>query len=560
MDVARPAEVPFQIGGWRVDPATGEIARDGEVRRLEPRVMAVLVRLAGDPGRVVSKEELLEAVWPDTYVTDDAVWRCITELRQALGDRTREPRFIETLPRRGYRLVAPVERAPAREGGVGAEAAPDALAGPLPGEPRAGRVATWAAGLVLAGVVVTLVVTGVPRPAIGPETAETPPAAQSEDGTSTATAEELYGLGFGYYIRHDRQDYERAIELFQRAIAVDPQFALAYAGLADASSMRCAVNGATEACLDPARVAAARAVTLAPSLAEAHKAMGLVHQTAGRLDAARRSYRRALELRPDFFPAANNLATIALGTGDLVTAVEVLERLEARPTPARIVRHDNLANAYYLLGDLTRARNEAQAVLALEPFEVFATWVLGRVELAQGNPVAAQERSRRAVAVHPDAWICLRAAGEVELLAGDPAAARPLLERSLHQLAGGTQRAEPLLDLAAALAGLGAREQARRRSSELVELAETLGGGEDYAVAASAAGGYALLERRDEALSALRRAIDLGFRDHRWLALHPAFATLHDDPRFRALHDELVALTGRQREALSATAPAARAG
>jgi protein kinase/serine/threonine-protein kinase len=511
--------------------------------------MAVLVRLADEAGRVVSKEELLEAVWPETYVTDDAVWRCITELRQALGDRTRDPRFIETLPRRGYRLVAAVDR-------------PAAV--PLPDRPRAGRAAAGAAALVLAGVVATLVVTGIRRPAAGPGAGGAPPAAPRQEiiANPAATADELYSLGFDYYVRHDRQDYDRAIELFQRAIAIDPQFALAYAGLADATSKRCAVSGATEACLAPALEAAARAVTLGPALAEAHKAMGLVHQIAGRLTDARRSYRRALELRPGHFAAANNLATIALGTGDLATAVEVLEGLDSTPTEARVVRHGNLSYAYYLLGDLTRARNEAQAALALEPFEVYATWVMGRIELAQGNPVAAQERSRRAVAVHPDAGSCLRAAGEVELLAGDPAAARPLLERSLLVITSGAERAEPLLDLVGALAELGDRQQARRRASELADLAETAtaAGSEDYTVAAAAAGAYAVLERRDEAISALRQAIRLGFRDHRWLTLHPAFAGLRDDPRFRDLHDELVALTARHREAVRAAAPSVRAG
>jgi DNA-binding winged helix-turn-helix (wHTH) protein/tetratricopeptide (TPR) repeat protein len=71
--------------------------------------MDVLVYLAEQPGRVVTKEELLEHVWKDTFVADGALFRHISELRRLLGDDSRTPRIIETIPKRGYRLVAPVE-------------------------------------------------------------------------------------------------------------------------------------------------------------------------------------------------------------------------------------------------------------------------------------------------------------------------------------------------------------------------------------------------------------------------------------------------------------------
>jgi TolB-like protein len=77
--------------------------------RLEPKVMGVLLCLAEHPGQTLSKEQLFLAVWPKTVVTEDVLKRCIAELRRAFNDDARNPRVIETISKRGYRLVAPVD-------------------------------------------------------------------------------------------------------------------------------------------------------------------------------------------------------------------------------------------------------------------------------------------------------------------------------------------------------------------------------------------------------------------------------------------------------------------
>ena len=98
----------FRLDSWLVDPSLNCIARDGTSVRLEPKVMAVLVCLAGHPDQTVAKEELIRTVWPDTFVGDDVLARSISELRRVFEDDAKEPRFIQTIPKRGYRLIAPV--------------------------------------------------------------------------------------------------------------------------------------------------------------------------------------------------------------------------------------------------------------------------------------------------------------------------------------------------------------------------------------------------------------------------------------------------------------------
>ena len=101
----------FRLGPWLVEPQLNSISDRSrhQDKRVEPRVMQVLVYLADHAGTVVPKEELLKAVWPDVFVTDDALARCIVELRRALEDDAREPRFIQTIVKGGYRLIAEVK-------------------------------------------------------------------------------------------------------------------------------------------------------------------------------------------------------------------------------------------------------------------------------------------------------------------------------------------------------------------------------------------------------------------------------------------------------------------
>lgn len=98
----------FQVGPWLADPAANELVRDGETVRVEPKMIEVLVALAERPGETVTRDDLLERVWPGMVVTEDALSGAVSKLRRVLGDDARQPRFIETIPRTGYRLVAPV--------------------------------------------------------------------------------------------------------------------------------------------------------------------------------------------------------------------------------------------------------------------------------------------------------------------------------------------------------------------------------------------------------------------------------------------------------------------
>ncbi|MGY1530374.1 winged helix-turn-helix domain-containing protein [Luteimonas sp. A649] len=99
----------LRIGAFHVDAGALQVESGGNTTRLKPKAVAVLLALAREPGVTVSRDELLDAVWGSVHVTPGVVGHAITALRRAFGDDLERPSYIETIPRIGYRLIAPVE-------------------------------------------------------------------------------------------------------------------------------------------------------------------------------------------------------------------------------------------------------------------------------------------------------------------------------------------------------------------------------------------------------------------------------------------------------------------
>lgn len=146
---------PLVIGRWIADPRLDELRSGDTVVKLEPRKMQLLMALAHRAGELVTTEELFDAVWKDVVVTQSSVYQSIAQLRKTLDDRSDHPTYIVTVPRKGYRLVAPVSRyeagAPATRAMLPAPHSP-------PLEPESGRLPwtrrAWIAGAAFSGVVV----------------------------------------------------------------------------------------------------------------------------------------------------------------------------------------------------------------------------------------------------------------------------------------------------------------------------------------------------------------------------------------------------------------------
>jgi pimeloyl-ACP methyl ester carboxylesterase len=108
MSTPLASDAGLTFGEFRLDAVSGQLFRNDAPTPLTPKAFAVLEYLAARPGRLVGKQELLDAVWPGVFVGDAVLKVAIREIRKALGDNTEQPRFIETAHRRGYRFIAPL--------------------------------------------------------------------------------------------------------------------------------------------------------------------------------------------------------------------------------------------------------------------------------------------------------------------------------------------------------------------------------------------------------------------------------------------------------------------
>jgi Tol biopolymer transport system component/DNA-binding winged helix-turn-helix (wHTH) protein len=149
---------PFLLGDWRVDPSLNRmtrLARGSAAKHITPKAMEVLVVLTARPGDLVSREEILSSVWPDVHVQEEVLTRAVADLRKALDDDRNEPRYIETIPKRGYRVIAQVAPAARKR-------------------PMRSRLSLWVGG-ALAAAVATVVAFGYRETNVPPLSLETRP-------------------------------------------------------------------------------------------------------------------------------------------------------------------------------------------------------------------------------------------------------------------------------------------------------------------------------------------------------------------------------------------------
>lgn len=338
---------PFNLGDWCVEPALNRLSGEGVSVRVEPKAMAGLVYLAANANRVVSGDELIAEIWNGHPMGDTPVYKCIAQLRKALGDDPRNPTYIATVPKKGYRLIAPVVAPEAGPPAVWRRRPPSSLPDFLARIWRWSLPVTATAVALVAAVVffasndgdeATGSATG-PRDAdadgvtefveAGPEPGLEPACGD----TKVVDACRRYRMAQAHLRHRDEGFGEQAVRLLEDAIALDPGFAAAHAYLGYAYLAGRPVSWAKA--VDHADTAIQRALELNPDLPETHLARGLSLLVDRRcpppdcrnlraLEQAELIFRQALSLRPEYSDARNMLAFVLWNRGKLDEAYSQL--------------------------------------------------------------------------------------------------------------------------------------------------------------------------------------------------------------------------------------------
>ncbi|MEO6687922.1 MAG: winged helix-turn-helix domain-containing protein [Dokdonella sp.] len=391
------------MGDWAADARTGELQNGDRLERLEPKTMELLRLFTSRPFEVLSREQILAAVWPDVIVADDALARAMFKLRRTLGDDAKAARYIETLPKRGYRLIASVQAlAPAVAGSARSTPAideeasgSDAMRRAVPRAMRR-RVALGVIVAVATAVMFFLAFGATRAPRLAPV---------SEGSVLIERADD-------FYYRYSRADNEAAIELYERILAREPDRIAALRGLANALTQRMIRWPSTPAdpaesfttltdsladghlqqpaarrILERAELLARHAIALEPSDSLSHRALGLVLATQSRPVEAMDAYRDAIALDADAWGALINLSEVLDLTGKHDEAIATL-----------IAAHAAMTRSY---------AREKQHIL---PYYTDLAVLIGNRLVAAGRSIEGETWYRRALTyspLHPAATLAL---------------------------------------------------------------------------------------------------------------------------------------------------------
>lgn len=377
----------FTIGEVTVDAGERRVTRLGRDVSLAPRAFDVLVHLLRQAGRLVTKQELLAAVWPDAFVEEGILAVHVSALRKALGDDPASPMYIQTVAKRGYRFIAP---------------------------------------LTTVGIV-------APSPTASPE------------------VHELVGQARAYLLAARRAEVPQAVRVFEAAIALDPTYAPAHAGLALAHCAEAEWRLAAPAdAFGRARTSALRALALDDASADARTALGAVmFMSEWDWIGAERSLQRALEDNPGHIQARVLYGRLLDAQGRLAEGLAMkLRALESEPFSPSV--HLAIALSYWNQRRFDEAIRWATRTLELDASHGLAREFLAGAYWAMGDFDRHMAENLKHAAAHGVPATALDALGRAYADGGRAGVLRLALQQAAGQPAG-----VPAMQLALCHAELG---------------------------------------------------------------------------------------------------------
>jgi adenylate cyclase len=359
--------------------------------------------------------------------------------------------------------------------------------------------------------------------------------------TADLVAYDLYLLAREHLGRGTMQDNETAIALFRRAVALDPSFARAYAGIAHAYTLRVNHYAQGFEWADSAVHLARQALALDPELPDGYDALAGAYYVQGHFGSAREPAERAVRLDPNNPRALNTLGNLMVEEGRLAEALGYFRRVVAVDPAGAESSLRNTVHIYVRVGAFDRAEELAEQIRARWPESLGTAIDAAVLPLFQGRYEEAQARSRQLVARFPTYAGSWMVAGDAHLYSGDLQQARENYARAYAISPLGYYPVYPVrlnpVTLGFTLWKTGEREEADALFRELREfVAREIQRGMDVPAARyNLAAVSAIQGEKAEALRWLEEAVELGWSDHIWLSRDPLLENLRDDVRFQRL-------------------------
>lgn len=472
----------YEFADFRLDAEERLLLRAGEVVPLPPKAFDLLLALVEQPSHLLEKEVLLKTVWPDTFVEENNLADNISRLRKTLGEGEHGLKFIETVPRRGYRFVAEVKEL------NDADAASVAIPSTALGAPAASAAFIPARLKLRQRPEIFLVAFGFLVLTLFSAALywRFKPAARAE-------VEQLEFKGNFFVGRWTEDEIRQGIEYYNQAIALAPNSASAYEGLATGWNFLSDLHVSPREAMPKAKAAAVNALQRDEKSAQAHVAMGVIKmQYEWDGSGAEQEFKRALALAPEYATA-----------------------------------HQLYGWYLIALGRFPAAQAEMQQALGTDPLNDFGLWGVGDSFYFARQYEQAIEQYRRAISVAPKMYWSRLMLGCAYVQQGKFSEA--LVE--LQQARRLNDSPQPLAALGHTYAAAGQRAEAQAVLAELQTLAQ-----HKYVSPYDVATIYAALGEKEQALDWLEKAhADRCGWLAWWLKVDPKFDSLRAEDRFVAL-------------------------
>jgi DNA-binding winged helix-turn-helix (wHTH) protein/Tfp pilus assembly protein PilF len=503
----------YRFGVFQANLAARELRKHGVRVRLSGQPFCVLSKLLERHGETVTREELRQKLWPaGTFVDfEHSLNTAIKKLRAALGDSPENSRYIETVPRLGYRFVAPVETV-----SITAPLTADSSTVADPSSVSAARIEgphrpPWRIFLGISIILIALpgayfVWSGLrsrwqPQTEITGKGQATPKGPELVRPSNTPVlspksveAHDLYLKGQYFWNKRTVTGFQQAIEYFQQATKANPNYAPAYAGLANSYTLLSAYTSVSATLYMPqARAAALRALELDENLAEAHTALALIVQNQDwDWQTSESEFRRAIELNPNYATGHQWYAEHLMWLGRFDEALRESERAR-RLDPLSLIIASDYGAILYFSRQYDPAIEQLRSVLQRYPTFGPAVGLLVRTYAEKGILTQAL--------AHAETWGRVYGEGPVYW--------------SLRAYAYG-RAGHPVL--------------ARRELKKLEELSRN-----EQLDPATMIWAHLGVSDKEEALADMEKAYSQHFNLLTTLKVDPAFDPLRSDPRFQDL-------------------------
>ena len=394
LDVEPMNGISYTFGPFRLCPSEHLLLREETPIPLAPKTFELLVALVSKNGQLLTRDELMHAIWPDSFVEEINLTVNISLLRKTLGEQPDGRQYIATVPKRGYRFDGAVIEHQKTIVGAKQGSAPlsnavepsvvnpsEAATAPLPTASRS-RISTGRALTIGATIFVALGAAWVVyRYLVSPQTHG---ASQSKSSAETAQsgdshARELYTEGRAQWAKRSAESVQRSIDLFEQAIAIDPTYTAAYTGLADAYILAGSYGNSflsPQTAMPKAKEAAQKALALNDNSAEAHTSLAYIKVIYDwDWSGAESEFRRALELNPKYLNAHHWYSHELMAEGRVQESHEQSEQALAIE-PTNVLMNEHMAWHHLMAREYDRSIPQALKTIELDPDFVQAHRVL----------------------------------------------------------------------------------------------------------------------------------------------------------------------------------------